>query len=215
MIIRTVAATLLAFVATACTAQPGLSYGLIGQPLATAKTNELFTFFNLAQTGSGPCGAGQQLEFRPTGAQFHALAAVEAVTDAHGDVAAMALILDRGFVNDPVNGIFAADIAKSFIGDVSSPQTPPPFSNLAKEIQAGAASRGMVISNTAAGATAPPGPPSAAYQVFLGQKPSAILTPNGEALGLANEQQGGKPVLTMQFSRGGAAPACAMGELGG
>jgi len=213
MMMRTLAATLMALVASACTAQPGAPYGLIGQPLATAKTSELFTFFNLAQTASGTCGSGRQLEFRPTGAQFHSLAAVEVMTDAQGGVGAMALILGRGFINDPVNGIFAGDIAKSFLGDVSGAQAPSPIAALASEIQAGAASRRTVIAGPAA-APAPAGPASPAYQVFLGQKPSATLAPNGEALGLVNEQQGGKPVLTMLFSRGGAAAACAMGELG-
>ena len=48
--------------------------GLIGQPLAAAKSNELFTFFNLAQTASQPCGGGQALGYRPTGDRFHRLA---------------------------------------------------------------------------------------------------------------------------------------------
>jgi hypothetical protein len=213
MMMRTLAAALLAASATACTAQPGAPYGLIGQPLATAQSNELFTFFNLAQTASGTCGSGQQLEFRPTGAQFHSLAAVEVMTDAQGAVGAMALILDRGFINDPVNGVFAGDIAKSFLSDVSGAQAPSPIAALASEIQAGAASRGTVLAGPAT-APSPAGPPSPAYQVFLGQKPTGALTPNGEVLGLANLQQAGKPVLTLLFSRSGAAPACAMGELG-
>jgi hypothetical protein len=212
---RAAAAVLVAVVAVGGTVHAQPAGGLLGHPLAAARSNDLFTFFNLAQTASQPCGDGQALGFRPTGEQFHLLAAVDVMTDARGDVAAMTLTLDRAFINDPANGVFARDIAKSFLRDVSGSQAGASVSGLAHEIESGASSSGTVIYRSDVAPAKPNGPPSTGYQVFLGGHQSDALSADGEALTLANEQQSGIAVLRLSFSRGGAVPACAMGKVPG
>jgi hypothetical protein len=187
--------------------------GLLGQPLAAARSSDLFTFFNLAQTARQPCGDGQAVGFRPTGEQFHLLAAVDVMTDARGDVAAMTLTLDRAFINDPTNGVFARDIAKSFLRDVSGPRAGAGVTGLAEEIESGVSSIRTLIYRSDVAPAKPNGPPSTGYRVFLGDQPSYTLSADGEALTLANEPQSGKAVLRLSFSRGGAVPACAMGKV--
>jgi hypothetical protein len=204
------AVVLFAAVGGAVHAQPAA--GLFGQSLADAQKSGFFTWFNLAQTASQACGGGRALGFRPTGEQFHRLAAVEVVTDAHGAIAAMTLTLDRAFIEDPANGVFARDIAKSFLFDVPGSPTDANVAALAEEIEAGAPS-GTVVYRTDAAPPKPEGPPSPGYQVFLGRRASYQLIAGGEALDMINEQQDGQPVLRQSFSRAGVATACPMGEI--
>jgi hypothetical protein len=187
--------------------------GLLGQPLAAAQSNDLFTFFNLAQTARQPCGDGQALGFRPTGDQFHRLAAVDVTTTAGGDVAAMTLTLDRTFIDDPANGVFARDIAKSFLRDVAGSRAPASVADLAQEIESGVSSSRTVIERGGVAPAKPAGPPSTGYRVFLGDQRSYTLSVDGEALTLANARQSGRAVLRLSFSIGGAVPACAMGAV--
>jgi hypothetical protein len=208
------AAALFAAVAgSAVQAQP--AGGLLGRPLAAAQSSEFFTFFNMARTVSQRCGDGQALGFRPTGERFHPLAAVEVMTDAHGDVAAMALVLDRAFIDDPVNGVFASDIAKSFLRDVPGSRTAASIAALADEIETGMSSSGTVVLRSDVSPPKAKGPPSPGYQVYLGARQSYTLTADGDALILANERQEGEPVLRLSLSRAGAAPMCAMGKIAG
>lgn len=144
------------------------------------------------------------------------MAAVKVLTDAHGAVAAMALMLDRTFVDDPVNGVFARDIAKSFLRDAPASQAGALVAALADEIQAGTTSSGTVFFRSDVRPAKPKGPPSPGYQVFLGDRESYEPTIEGEAFTLTNKQQEGKAVLQLSLSRGGGAvPACAMGEVPG
>jgi len=207
---------LFAAVALGGAVQAGPVDGLIGQPLAAVQKSEFFTWFHLGQTARQPCGGGQALGFRPTGEQFHRVAAVEVLTDAHGAVAAMALMLNRTFVDDPVNGIFARDIAKSFLRDAPGSQVGAHVAALADEIQAGTLSSGTVFFHSDVPPPTPNGPPSPGYQVFLGDRESYELTIGGEALTLTNTQQEGNAVLQLSLSMGGGAvPACAMGKVSG
>jgi hypothetical protein len=214
MIARTFTVALFAAVFLAGALQAGPTDGLIGRPLAAAEASELFTFFNLAQTAKLSCGGGRALGFRPTGARFHRLAGVEVVTDAKGAVAAMTLTLDRPFIDDPVNGVFARDLAKSFLGDVPAAAAKAGVVALAGEIEAGmSSSSATVVLRPEASPAAPKGPPSPGYSVFLGNQGSWALKSGGETTSLANGRQGGEAVLRLSLSRGGAAPACAMGAV--
>jgi hypothetical protein len=202
-----------AAVALGWAAQAAPEDGLIGQPLAVAQTGEFFTWFHLAQTASQPCGGGQALGFRPTAEQVHRVVAVEVMTDAHSDIAAMALMLDRAFIDDSANGVLARDIAKSFLRDVPGSQAGAGVVALADEIEAGMLSSGTVVFHSDVSPTKPKGPPSPGYQAFLGDRESYALTIDGEALTLVNEQQKGTAVLRLSLSTDGAAPACALGKV--
>ena len=176
-------------------------HGLVGQPAAAAGHSDLFGFFHLAQTDSHRCGPGVTQGFRSTGPQFHRLAAVQVTLDAHGEIAAMTLVLDRAFIDDRSNGVFAKDLAKSFLREASGGGS---ATHLAGEIEAGSLAGMTVVSGRPLPA-GPKGPPSAAYQVFLGRGPAANAA--AEGLAVVNEKEGGKPVLRISVSHPGA-PSC-------
>jgi hypothetical protein len=183
--------------------------GLVGQPLAAAKASELFTWFHMEQTGERPCGGGRFIGFRPSGEQFRPLASIGVATDARGVVAAMTLTLDRGFIDDPANGVFARDIAKSFLRGAAGSKAPAPIATLADELEAGMASGAIRLHPGAGGPADRSGPPSAGGQVFLGLRPAYALEIGGPALTLANGRQGVAAVLRITLSTSGAASACA------
>ena len=176
------------------------SHALVGGPVAAIGGSDLFGFFQLAQTDSHRCGGGVTQGFRSTGPQFHRLASVQVTTDTHGGIAAMTLVLDRAFIDDRSNGVFAKDLAKSFLREASGPGA---AGHLAAEIEAGAGAGMTVVSGRPP--PRPPGPPSAAYQVFLGHGPSASVA--AEGLVIANEKENGKPVLRISVSHPGG-PSC-------
>jgi hypothetical protein len=122
-------------------------------------------------------------------------------------------VLDRAFIDDPVNGVFASDIAKSFLRDVPESRTQAGIAALADEIETGMSSSATVVLRSDAAPPRAKGPPSPGYQVYLGARPSHALTADGDALTLANELQEGKPVLRLSLSRAGAAPMCVMGKI--
>jgi hypothetical protein len=123
---------LLAFAAPA----PARAAGLIGSDLAEArKTSDFFTFFHLTPTA--PADAHGVTAFRPSGPEFRDLVLVTATTDKQGRITAMTLMIRRSFIDDPVNGVFARDIAKSFLGDAPSPADAALLKPLIDAIQSG------------------------------------------------------------------------------
>lgn len=76
--------------------------------MADARASELFAWFHLEP-------AERPDRFRPGGAAFHDLAALDVRADGHGRVTGLTLRLARRFIDDPRNGVFARDIMKSFL----------------------------------------------------------------------------------------------------
>ena len=176
------------------------AHALVGGPVAALGGSDLFSFFHLAQTDSHRCGGGAIQGFRSTGPRFHRLASVQVTTDAHGGIAAMTLVLDRAFIDDRANGVFAKDLAKSFLREASGAGA---AGHLAAEIEAGAAA-GMTVVSGRAPPPGPKGPPSAGFQVFLGQGAAASVA--AEGLAAANDKESGKSVLRISISRPGTRP---------
>lgn len=110
--------------------------GLVGAGLAEAeKTSDFFTFFHLTPTG--PADARGVTAFRPSGPDFQALVLVTTTTDKAGRITAISLTIRRSFIDDPANGVFARDIAKSFLGDASQPADAASLKPLIDAIQSG------------------------------------------------------------------------------
>jgi hypothetical protein len=86
-------------------------------------------------------GAQTWQSFRSSGPSFHSLVEVDVLTDQDGTIRAARIGLDRSFINDPGSGVFARDIAKSFLGwsvRDPSPQIASLIANLADLSGAGA-----------------------------------------------------------------------------
>ena len=53
--------------------------------------------------------------FKPSGEKFHPLVTVKVTTDGAGRILALEMALARSFIDSPRDGIYARDIAKSFL----------------------------------------------------------------------------------------------------
>lgn len=81
-----------------------------------AKETDFFRWFSLTETGSAKDENGRKVvTFRPESEKFHGLVSLDVVLHEDGTIAVVHLSLARAFVEDEIDGIFARDIAKSFI----------------------------------------------------------------------------------------------------
>jgi len=92
--------------------------GFIGMSLDDATKTELFQWFHFAPVASPAAGAAV---FKPSGEKFHDLATLSAAVGADGRITAIDLAIARGFIDDPRDGIFAADLGKSFLAAALPP----------------------------------------------------------------------------------------------
>jgi hypothetical protein len=152
--------------------------------LPQALRSNFFQFFNL--TGScAPVRVGHKvwLCFRPSGPAFRALCEVDVETTEAGDIVETRLGIDRAFI-DGRNGIFARDLAKSYLG-WAVPDPPRSIATLIANIANPAASGGTVLLH---GPAPPPPPPdtSGGYAVYLGRGARIVLKEPNATFELAN-----------------------------
>lgn len=77
---------------------------------------DFFDFFNLAQAEEQKrSGGGHTLKFRPRGAKFHELVEVTATEEPDGSIPGWSVMIANSMIADPINRVFASDIAKSFL----------------------------------------------------------------------------------------------------
>lgn len=155
--------------------------------LKTEQGSDFFTFFHLAEAGVPTAlGASQAWHsFRPSGPAFHDLVEIDVLADADGTIGVASLGLDRSFIDDPRNGIFARDIVKSFLAWTDrkpSPQLSGLIANLADLSSSG----GPVI--IMRGTAPPPPPPDATggYGVYLGHDQRADFADGNISLAFTN-----------------------------
>ncbi|MBL8706234.1 MAG: hypothetical protein JNM30_15395 [Rhodospirillales bacterium] len=85
---------------------------LLGATLDAVAGTDFFRWFHLERQ----LGASEgQIEFRPSGAAFRDLVAMTIHRDARGIVAAAEIRIARSFIDDPDQGMNAADFAASFL----------------------------------------------------------------------------------------------------
>jgi tetratricopeptide (TPR) repeat protein len=119
--------------------------GFLGASLDILRTrNEFFSWFHFEPVGKGePLTGGVITEFRPSGPAFRPFVALRVTTDQDKRIRTLSLEIARRFIDDPKNGIFAADLAKSFLRNVAAPYDRPVLDELASEIEA----KGMLASS--------------------------------------------------------------------
>ena len=153
--------------------------------LQTEQQSDFFTFFHLTPAGAPSAIAGGQAwhSFRPSGPAFHDLVEVDILAGADGAISAARIAVDRSFIDSPSNGVFARDIAKSFLSwSIRNPS--PQIANLIANLADLSGTGGTVIMR---GTPSPP-PPDATglYNVYLGHAPRATLTDGGVTLAFTN-----------------------------
>jgi hypothetical protein len=154
--------------------------------LQTEQGSEFFSWFHLAPVGTPTTVGGSQAwhGFRPTGSAFQALVEVDVLSEADGKIEAASLGLDRSFIDDPRNAVFARDIAKSFLAWAirkPSPQISALIANLADLSSAG----GTIIMRGPAPQPPPPDT-TGGYRVYLGREPRASFAGDDTRLAFAN-----------------------------
>lgn len=163
----------------------------LGARLEDAKKTDFFTFFHLEETARGP----GHVDFRPKGPMFRRHVQVRVVPGPDGTIRELHLALDRDFVDEPMSGIFARDLAKSFLRFAVPGADLPGVEALADEIEL---PKEMPGYETATTRPRPPAPstPSPGYGVYLGGTPSHTLRLEGSVVTLENlPLDRGAPVL--------------------
>jgi hypothetical protein len=168
--------------------EPQMLVGGFGETLEQAKQTGFFKWFMLEQTGESAENGGKKLVFQPSGDRFHDLARVNVKLDGQGHIVGIELALRRDFVDSSSVGIYARDIAKSFLQTGVNPQDQESVANLVSEIDQPKGSSAPVIMHQDAVKPAPAGPPSEGYQVYLGKRDAFQVTlPHGQVLNLENK----------------------------
>ena len=178
-----------------------LKGGFLTRPVAEIQKSGFFNWFQLGETGREPVGdGGYRINFQPTGDKFHDLTLVTVTVNSATAVQQMDLVLQRTFIDGPRDGIFASDIAKSFIADVPPLDDGEALSTLASEIQYRARSSQPVI--VASGYSPPdlPDPPTIAYNTFAGKRHQYSKKLLHCVFSLENEGAAGSEQLRICFS---------------
>jgi hypothetical protein len=146
--------------------------------------SDFFRFFHLESTGTTASGAQTWHSFRPSGPTFHALVEVDVLAGADGAISAASIGLERSFINDSRNVVFARDIAKSFLAwTIRSPS--PPTGNLIANIADLSRAGGTIILREPH-ARPPPPDTTGAYAVYLGRVQRASIADAGLTLTFTN-----------------------------
>jgi len=154
--------------------------------LESERGSEFFTWFHLAPVGTPIAVDGSQAwhSFRPTGSAFQALVEVDVLSEADGKIEGASLGLDRSFIDDPRNGVFARDIAKSFMAwAVRKPS--PAVSILIANID-DLSSAGTTVIMRGPAPEPPPPDTTGGYRIYLGREQRASFADNGVTLAFTN-----------------------------
>ena len=132
-------------------AGPRPAVGFIGMTLDEARRTHFFQWFNLAPAGASEGPA----VFKPSGANFRDLVTVSARTDADERIRMIDLVIARSFIEDPRQGMFAADIAKSFLEAALGPEDRASMQHLIDTIACGGSYAVPILAASAPGRPAP------------------------------------------------------------
>ncbi|MCA1568702.1 MAG: hypothetical protein LC803_24250 [Acidobacteria bacterium] len=179
------------------TCAPPSARARVGDRLEDAKRTDFFRFFNLVEAGATE--AKQQRKvfvFRPRAGMFREAVNVTAIVDSAGRVLTMKLVLDRAFVDHKQNGIFARDIAKSFLRHAIPLADEREVNDLANEIEFPRMLEGYEIMRTGPDPQLP-ARPTQGYLVFLGERPLSEQRLKQSLVRLQNSNDGGDEVLTI------------------
>lgn len=154
--------------------------------LKAEQDSDFFTFFHLSEVGVPAADTARAWHaFRPSGPAFHDLVELDVFTSPDGTIGATYLGLDRAFVDDSRNGVFARDIVKSFLAWIDRKPSPR-LGSLIANLSDFSNSRGTVI--LMRGPAPPPPPPdgTGTYGVYLGRDQSAKFTDDAIDLAFTN-----------------------------
>jgi hypothetical protein len=173
----------------------------LNHPLAAAEQNGFFRWFHLAETRREPAVNGdQKIVYQPTGEKFHDLAMVIVTVNASALINRMELMLKRSFIASPRNGIFASDIAKSFVLASLPEDGAAELRTLANEIAHRARSSQPVIVGPGYSSPKLPERFSRAYEVYAGVRPSHAAKLVHYRFEIGNQRTADSEQLSISFT---------------
>lgn len=152
---------------------PDGSEGFIGANLeALRHRSDFFTWFHLEpQGGAQTTPEGVTSEFKPSGPAFHSHVTLRVRSGLDGTIEEVWLEIARDFIDNPKEGIFACDLAKSFLRNAASHIDRPILSGLAAEIEALATTtRPLIVAGTREPKPDSARPLSPAARTFFGRE---------------------------------------------
>jgi hypothetical protein len=141
---------------------------LVGMPLDEAARTEFFQWFHLEPTDRPDA---RTVSLKPGGSDFRELVTVTARTDDINRITAIELVLARSFIEDPRQGMFAADIAKSFLAAALAPPDRAHMQHLIDTIAHGGTYARPILTAMPRDQNLEIERESAPYQVWLGRNP--------------------------------------------
>ena len=140
----------------------------VGDTLDAAQQTDFFKFFGLVEDGPrAQAGGLTVVTFRPRAGKFRELVKLTVGVSKADVIREMELTLERSFVEDAANGIFARDIAKSFLRSAVPGADAPRINDLANEIEFPKEVKGYTIMRARPDPKLP-AQPTKGYQVFTG-----------------------------------------------
>jgi hypothetical protein len=172
-------------------ALPARAPAAVGDKLEGMKQTDFFKFFNLTEAEPRSSEGGLTVvTFRPGGGNFRRLVKVAVTVGGDGVVRAMELTAARSFVDDPANGIFARDVAKSFLRAAVPVADAARINDLANEIEFPKELEGYEIARTRPDPKLP-AQPTKGYLVYLGRQELFEESYAHSTLRLENVRAGG------------------------
>jgi len=179
--------------------QPGWAAdGLVGMQLSEARSStDFFRFFNLEPVGPAETNGESSIHhFRPSAPAFHELVELEVETDPADRISRLQLQLDRRFIDSPSQGVFAADIAKSFLLASGGVAERDALRSLANEIQFRNLGRTVIMHRDAVPELPPT--PGNGYLTYRGRRSEWTISTPAVAVTLRNGEREGRPVLMLE-----------------
>src|SRR6266567_4055779 len=105
--------------------------GELGENVEQARKTEFFRWFHLEETGR----TGSVVHFKPRAEKFRSLVTLNLSLDSRQRLIGAELVLSRSFIDSGVEGMFARDIAKSFLRVVTSAEERQAIGGLIGEIE--------------------------------------------------------------------------------
>jgi hypothetical protein len=148
----------------------GASGHLLGSRLEDAKRTDFLTFFQLEATGAVfATEENYVVGFKPEGDQFGEFVSVLVTFDTDKRIVALDLVLGRPLVDHKTNGVFARDIAKSFLRSAIPEEDEGAIADLVNEIEFPPAGSGKRVV-TARPHPKLPSKQTPGYLVYLGKR---------------------------------------------
>jgi hypothetical protein len=144
--------------------------GGLGENVEQARNTGFFRWFHLEETGRTAGQAGPVVEFKPSGEKFRAAVTLKLSLDSREKLVGAELALTRSFIDSGRDGMFARDIAKSFLGIVTAVEDRNAIGSLITEIEQPPANLSSPLIVREQPAPKLPVAPSPGYWTFLGQQ---------------------------------------------